>query len=180
MAFAPGKSSSSGTSPCAINWWLFMASGPPSARRPREIVLGRSPASMVWREEIIDPSPSYARKPSCGGFTYTGVGSGAHDTRLEENQQGSTRPDLPHGRREPDLWEHHAPTGKLLKLGFDISERTVSRWVKRASHDPDPVRRWLPYSPQPPRSNRCHGLFHSAHVDAWWASQLRLTPITIA
>jgi putative transposase len=33
----------------------------------------------------------------------------------------------------------------LLKLGFDISERTVSRWVKRANHDPDPARRWLTF-----------------------------------
>ena len=35
--------------------------------------------------------------------------------------------------------------GELLKLGFVISERTVSRWVKRANHDPDPARRWLAF-----------------------------------
>jgi transposase InsO family protein len=35
--------------------------------------------------------------------------------------------------------------GELLKLGFDISERTVSRWVKRANQDPDPARRWLAF-----------------------------------
>jgi hypothetical protein len=34
---------------------------------------------------------------------------------------------------------------ELLKLGFDISERTVSRWVKRANHDPDPTRRCLAF-----------------------------------
>ena len=33
--------------------------------------------------------------------------------------------------------------GELLKLGFDVSERTVSRWIQRASKDPDPARRWL-------------------------------------
>ena len=33
--------------------------------------------------------------------------------------------------------------GELLKLGFDISERTVSRWVKRALKSPDPTRHWL-------------------------------------
>ena len=33
--------------------------------------------------------------------------------------------------------------GELLKLGFDISERTVSRWIQRAPKDPDPVQRWL-------------------------------------
>ena len=33
--------------------------------------------------------------------------------------------------------------GELLKLGFDVSERTVSRWVKRATHDPNPGGSWL-------------------------------------
>jgi hypothetical protein len=35
--------------------------------------------------------------------------------------------------------------GELLKLGFDISERSVSRWVKHAKHDPDPARLWLAF-----------------------------------
>ena len=33
---------------------------------------------------------------------------------------------------------------ELLKLGFDVSERSVSRWIRRAPRDPDPVKRWLP------------------------------------
>jgi len=32
--------------------------------------------------------------------------------------------------------------GELLKLGFDLSERTVSRWVQKAPKNPEPVRRW--------------------------------------
>src|SRR5713101_896465 len=32
--------------------------------------------------------------------------------------------------------------GELLKLGFDISERIVSRWVRREPKDPEPARRW--------------------------------------
>jgi len=35
--------------------------------------------------------------------------------------------------------------GGLLKLGFDVSERTVSRWVKRASKNPDPAQLWLAF-----------------------------------
>jgi putative transposase len=35
--------------------------------------------------------------------------------------------------------------GELLKLGFDISERTVSRWMRRAPRDPDPVKQWLTF-----------------------------------
>ena len=30
-------------------------------------------------------------------------------------------------------------------LGFDISERTVSRWMKRALRDPEPAKRWLAF-----------------------------------
>ncbi len=32
--------------------------------------------------------------------------------------------------------------GELLKLGFDVSERTVSRWVSRAPKKPEPAQRW--------------------------------------
>jgi transposase InsO family protein len=32
--------------------------------------------------------------------------------------------------------------GELLKLGFDVSERTVSRWVQRVPKNPEPARRW--------------------------------------
>ena len=30
-------------------------------------------------------------------------------------------------------------------LGFDISERTVSRWMKRMSWNPDRAKRWLAF-----------------------------------
>ena len=46
---------------------------------------------------------------------------------------------------ENPTWGARRIHGELLKLGFDISERTVSRWVKRANHDPDPARRWLAF-----------------------------------
>ncbi len=35
--------------------------------------------------------------------------------------------------------------GKLLLLGFEVSERTVSRWMKRAPRTPDPGKRWLAF-----------------------------------
>src|SRR5271165_6082792 len=46
---------------------------------------------------------------------------------------------------ENPTWGAPRIHGELLKLGFDISERTVSRWVKRASKNPDPARRWLSF-----------------------------------
>jgi putative transposase len=35
--------------------------------------------------------------------------------------------------------------GELLMLGFDLSERTISRWMKRAPRDPKPAKRWLAF-----------------------------------
>jgi hypothetical protein len=32
--------------------------------------------------------------------------------------------------------------GELLMLGFDISERTISRWMKRAPRDPESAKHW--------------------------------------
>jgi hypothetical protein len=30
-------------------------------------------------------------------------------------------------------------------LGFDLAERTISRWMKRAPRDPEPAKRWLAF-----------------------------------
>ena len=35
--------------------------------------------------------------------------------------------------------------GELLMLGFEVSERTVSRWMKRAPRNPEPGKRWLAF-----------------------------------
>jgi hypothetical protein len=35
--------------------------------------------------------------------------------------------------------------GELLMLGFDVSERTISRWMKRAPRDANPPKRWLAF-----------------------------------
>lgn len=46
---------------------------------------------------------------------------------------------------ENPTWGAPRIHGELLKLGFEVSERTVSRWVKRASKNPDPIQRWLAF-----------------------------------
>src|ERR1700730_18666673 len=35
--------------------------------------------------------------------------------------------------------------GELLLLGFDVSERTISRWMRKAPRDPRPAKRWLTF-----------------------------------
>src|ERR1700689_2978951 len=39
---------------------------------------------------------------------------------------------------------------ELLMLEFDVSEKTISRWMRRAPRDPEPAKRWLTF----PRNHR--------------------------
>ena len=55
--------------------------------------------------------------------------------------------------------------GELCKLGFEVSERTVSRWIKRTTRCPDLAPALARVSSKTSRSNRCHGFFHCADAD---------------
>jgi putative transposase len=46
---------------------------------------------------------------------------------------------------ENPTWGAPRIHGELLKLGFDVSERSVSRWIRRAPRSPDLVKRWLAF-----------------------------------
>jgi len=46
---------------------------------------------------------------------------------------------------ENPMWGAPRIHGELLMLGFDVSERTISRWMKRAARDPEPAKRWLTF-----------------------------------
>jgi len=46
---------------------------------------------------------------------------------------------------ENPTWGAPRIHGELLKLGFDVSERSVWRWMRRAPKDPDPLKRWLSF-----------------------------------
>jgi transposase InsO family protein len=44
---------------------------------------------------------------------------------------------------ENPTWGAPRIHGELLMLGFDVSERMISRWRKRAPRDPERAKRWL-------------------------------------
>jgi putative transposase len=46
---------------------------------------------------------------------------------------------------ENSTWGAPRIHGELLMLGFDVSERTISRWMKRVPRDPEPAKRWLAF-----------------------------------
>jgi putative transposase len=46
---------------------------------------------------------------------------------------------------ENPTWGAPRIHGELLKLGFQLSETTVSRWLRRIPRTPDPAKRWLAF-----------------------------------
>jgi putative transposase len=46
---------------------------------------------------------------------------------------------------ESPTWGAPRIHGELLMLGFEVSERTISRWMKRAPRDPELAWRWLAF-----------------------------------
>jgi len=46
---------------------------------------------------------------------------------------------------ENPTWGAPRIHGELLKLGFQLSETTVSRWLRRIPRTPDPAKRWLTF-----------------------------------
>jgi transposase InsO family protein len=46
---------------------------------------------------------------------------------------------------ENPTWGAPRIHGELLMLGFDVSERTISRWMNRAPRDSEPAKRWLAF-----------------------------------
>src|ERR1700747_257018 len=46
---------------------------------------------------------------------------------------------------ENPTWGAPRIHGELLMLGFDVSERAISRWMKRAPREPEPAKRWLTF-----------------------------------
>lgn len=46
---------------------------------------------------------------------------------------------------ENPTWGAPRIHGELKMLGFDISERTVQRWMRKAPHSPEPAKRWATF-----------------------------------
>jgi transposase InsO family protein len=46
---------------------------------------------------------------------------------------------------ENPTWGAPRIHGELRMLGFELSQRTISRWMKRAPRDPDRAKRWLAF-----------------------------------
>ena len=65
---------------------------------------------------------------------------------------------------ENSSWGAPRIHGELLMLGSDVSERTISRWMKRAPQDPEPARRWLRFLHHHREEFARHGLVYGTHA----------------
>lgn len=46
---------------------------------------------------------------------------------------------------ENPTWGAPRIHGEILMLGFDVSERTISRWMRKVPKNPEPAKRWLAF-----------------------------------
>jgi hypothetical protein len=46
---------------------------------------------------------------------------------------------------ENPTWGAPRIHGELLMLGFEVSETTISRWMRRVPRNPEPAKRWLAF-----------------------------------
>jgi putative transposase len=71
--------------------------------------------------------------------------------------------------RENPTWGAPRIHGELWMLGFDVSERTISRWMRRASRDPERAKRWLAFLRNHREAIAAHGLLYRLYHHVWGA-----------
>src|SRR5437763_516473 len=99
-----------------------------------------------WRQALIPVQPETIIRWHLAGFK-------SYWTWISRRRRRSGRRPTPKELRdvifrmvvENPTWGAPRIHGELKMLGFDLSERTVSRWMKRAPRDPDRAKRWLAF-----------------------------------
>jgi putative transposase len=99
-----------------------------------------------WKQSLLVVTPETVVRWHRAGFRqYWRLISGAR-TRVGRRQTSQKVRELIFRMVvENPTWGAPRVHGELLMLGFDLSERTVSRWMKRAPRDPQPAKRWLTF-----------------------------------
>jgi hypothetical protein len=97
-----------------------------------------------WKKALIVVTPETVVRWHQAGFRlYCRLISKVKEADREKTDaEAGAAVDLPDGCREHNLGSTSPPHGELLMLGFDISERTICRWMKQAPRDSEPAKRW--------------------------------------
>ena len=97
-----------------------------------------------WKQALIVVSPETVVRWHRSGFAlYWRAISKAHRVVGRRRISKEVRDLIFRMVAENPTWGAPRIHGELLMLGFDVSERTISRWIRRAPRDPEPAKRWL-------------------------------------
>jgi len=138
----------------------------PATEFRRQAVLGHSTKSLVWLEKVVDPSHSADRGSLASDRLSTVLEldlANSKTGRKETDQQGSARPDLSHGRGEPNVGSAPNPRGTAQTGIRHLRTNHISlgQTSKQESRSSPPL---AGVSQESACSNRCHGLLHRAHA----------------
>jgi len=96
-----------------------------------------------WKQALIVVSPENVVRWHRGGFRLYWAWLSHHQIPFGRKQISKELRELIFKMvAENPTWGAPRIHGELLMLGFDVSERTVSRWVRRAPGDPEQRNRW--------------------------------------
>ncbi len=97
-----------------------------------------------WRESLIFVTPETVVRWHRAGFSfYWRLISRAPKPIGRRRLAKEVRDLIFRMVAENSTWGAPRIHGELLMLGFDVSERTISRWMRRTPRDPEPAKRWL-------------------------------------
>jgi putative transposase len=108
-------------------------------------VLARRPWSGCKQALIIESPETVVRWHKSGFALYWRLISRARRVRGRKRISKQVRDLICRRAIENPTWGAPRIHGELRMLGFDVSDRTVSRWRRRAPTDPEPVKRWLAF-----------------------------------
>jgi hypothetical protein len=97
-----------------------------------------------WKQALIVVSPETVVRWHRSGFAlYWRAISKAHRVVGRRRISKEVRDLVFRMVAENPTWGAPRIHGELLMLGLDVSERTISRWIRRAPRDPESAKRWL-------------------------------------
>jgi len=96
-----------------------------------------------WRKALVVVTPETVVRWHRVGFRLYWTWLSRHKARLGRKRISKEVRELIFQMvAENPTWGAPRIHGELQMLGFEISERTVSRWVRRAPRKPEPAQRW--------------------------------------
>lgn len=99
-----------------------------------------------WKQSLIVVTPETVVRWHRAGFRLYWIWLSRHRVRVGRKRTSKElRALIFQMVAENRTWGAPRIHGELQMLGFDVSERTVSRWVRRAPRDPEPARRWMAF-----------------------------------